>query len=380
MSEIKVTWDQASARRLQRAGLGTPLSADVVATVAAMAGAHAQVMSAAEVSIGMRTGSAVADDVRDTLWVSQGLVKTFGPRGTVHLLPRADLPAWLGALSALPGNPNQHAVGVRLSAEQESAVVDAVGAALAGGAALTADELDEAVTARCGAWAGDLVMPAFQGFWPRWRQAISVAAHRGALSYGPNRGRKTTYTSPGAVPLSAEEGLGFVVRSYLTAYGPATPAHFGKWLGGTTAWATKVFADLGDAVTPVSFEGIPAYVASGDTEFPELPARGVRLLPYFDAYAVAGQPRDLLFPGRAAERALNRGQAGNFPVLLVDGVVGGVWHQKKSGRKVTVTVEALEDLEGDRLTELYAQVDRLSEIVDARATLVLGEVSADAHA
>ncbi|GAA2058184.1 winged helix DNA-binding domain-containing protein [Catenulispora yoronensis] len=395
MTGIGVTWDQASARRLLRAGLAVPLSGEaatgeatareaatdaVTATVGAMAGAHAQVMSAAEVSVAIRTDGAVGADVRAALWETRSLVKTYGPRGTVHLLPTADLPAWLGALSALPGNPNRHADGVRLSTEQETAVVDAVGAALADGDTLTAEELDLAVTERCGAWAADLVMPAFQGFWPRWRQAISVAAHRGALSFGPNRGRKTTYTSPGVTPLAAEAGLAFVVRSYLTAYGPATPAHFAKWLGGTATWAAKVFDDLGDAVTPVTFEGAPAYVAAGDTEFPDASPRGVRLLPYFDAYGVAGQPRDLLFPGRAAERALNRGQAGNFPLLLVDGVVAGVWHQKKSGRKTAVTVETLADLGDDQLTELYAQVDRIGEIVDARPALTVGPVTAGPHA
>ena len=60
---------------------------------------------------------------------------------------------------------------------------------------------------------------------------------------------------------------------------------------------------------------------------------GVRLLPYFDAYVVGCQPRELLFPGRAAERALAGGQAGNYQVLLIDGVVAGVWHQRRSGRR-----------------------------------------------
>ena len=44
--------------------------------------------------------------------------------------------------------------------------------------------------------------------------------------------------------------------------------------------------------------------------------RGVRLLPYFDAYTVGCHPREQLFPGLAAQRALSRGQAGNVPVLL----------------------------------------------------------------
>ncbi|NUR25079.1 MAG: winged helix DNA-binding domain-containing protein [Catenulispora sp.] len=382
MTEIEVKWDQASARRLERAGLTAPLSGDVAATVAAMAGAHAQVMSAAEVSVAMRTAGAVATDVRDALWDSRTLIKTYGPRGTVHLLPATDLPAWLGALSALPGNPNRHPDGIRLDAEQEAAVIDAVRETLADGAELTAEELDEAVAARCGEWAADPVIPAFSAdnFWPRWRPAISVAAHRGVLCFGPNRGRKTTYTSPGVTPLSAQDGLAIVVRAYLTAYGPATPANFAKWFGGPPAWATKVFAGLGDALTEVTFAGTSAYVAAGDVEFPDAPARSVRLLPYFDAYGIAGQPRELLFPGRAAERALNRGQAGNFPVLLVDGEAAGVWHLKKSGRKAAITVEALDPLGDDRLTELYAQVDRLGELLDVRTGLTLGEVTVGGHA
>ena len=44
-----------------------------------------------------------------------------------------------------------------------------------------------------------------------------------------------------------------------------------------------------------------------------------------------GPARDRLYPGPAAARALTpSGQAGNYPVLLVDGVVGGLWHQRRS--------------------------------------------------
>ncbi|MEK8144714.1 crosslink repair DNA glycosylase YcaQ family protein [Streptomyces sp. M10(2022)] len=57
--------------------------------------------------------------------------------------------------------------------------------------------------------------------------------------------------------------------------------------------------------------------------FPRRAGARVRLLPYFDAFTIASQPRERLFPGAAFERALAGGQAGNFPVLLVDGVVAG---------------------------------------------------------
>jgi hypothetical protein len=55
-------------------------------------GAHAQVLSAAELSIERRIAGAVRTDVRRAMWEERSLVKTFGPRGTTHLLPAADLP------------------------------------------------------------------------------------------------------------------------------------------------------------------------------------------------------------------------------------------------------------------------------------------------
>ena len=54
-----------------------------------MCGAHAQIMSAAELSIGIRMANGTRSDIRRSLWVERELVKTFGPRGTVHLLPAA---------------------------------------------------------------------------------------------------------------------------------------------------------------------------------------------------------------------------------------------------------------------------------------------------
>jgi hypothetical protein len=113
---------------------------------------------------------------------------------------------------------------------------------------------------------------------------------------------------------------------------------------------------------------------------PTDPVRGVRLLPYFDAYGVGSHPRELLFPGDAYTRALAGGQAGNYPVLLVDGIVAGVWHQRRSGRRLQVTVEPLRKLTAAQLRSLDDQVARLGEIVDATPTLTLGKITVGAHA
>ncbi len=162
---------------------------------AAMCGTHAQVQSAAELSIALRLADATQSDVRTALWDDRSLVKAFGPRGTVHLLPARDLPMWVGALSAVPQPRSPFAPDAQMTEQQTDDVLAAIADALAD-ADLTVDELTTAIVERTGPWAGDLVMPAFQGMWPRWRQALSLAGARGVLCFGPNRGRVVTYTSP----------------------------------------------------------------------------------------------------------------------------------------------------------------------------------------
>lgn len=376
---MDLTWADVCGRRLSRHGLVSPLPGGPAEAAAAMCGAHAQVLSAAEASIGLRLSGVTRSGVQKALWTEHSLVKTFGPRGTVHLLPTAELALWCGALGAVP--TGRSAPQTWLSQEQTDELVAAMATVLAD-AELTVDELNDALADRVGPWAVEQVVPAFQTLWPRWRQVVEVAAHRGVVCFGHNKGRKVTYTSPvrwlpGFAPVPHSEGLGWLLDRYLRSYGPATPQHFARWLATTPAWAQSVFeaADL----TEVSLEGGRAWVARDDAE-PGPRAEGVLLLPLFDAFVVGSQPRELLFPAEARERALTRGQAGNFPVLLVDGVVEGVWEQKKVSGKVAVTVEPLRTLTAGEQSQLNDQVQRLGTVLEAKPTLTIGPVTVGAHA
>ena len=400
-----MTWRGVTARRMARhllaphqvaphqvaphqvtqpaAGLGSVAGPADVAGL--LCGAHAQVLSAAELSIGRRIRGATRADVRHALWQGRSLVKTFGPRGTIHLLPAADLAMWTGAMSALPAPRPTHPEGVRFTPGQAEDVVAAIGESLAG-AELTVDELTEAIGVRAGAWAVEPTMEAFGGKWPRWRQLTSVAAHRGMLCFGRGRGRAVTYTSPrrwlpGFQPADGAAALRTLLSRYLHAYGPATPRHFARWLGVPPGYAATLFGTLAGDLERVELEGEPAWTLAGDTECAADEHHGVRLLPYFDAYVVAGQPRERLYPGAAAGRALTpTGQAGNYPVLLVDGVVGGVWHQRRSGRKLAITVEPLGELTAAQRRGLADEADLVGAVMEATATLAVGTVTAGAHA
>uniref|UniRef100_UPI004040036C DNA glycosylase AlkZ-like family protein n=1 Tax=Streptomyces sp. DG1A-41 TaxID=3125779 RepID=UPI004040036C len=97
-----------------------------------MMGAHAQVLSAAEVSVGVRASTLTRADVRTALWDERTLIKTYGPRGTVHLLPARKLPLSSAAVTAVPTGPSPFPPDVRLTEEQAAQVVAAIGEALEG--------------------------------------------------------------------------------------------------------------------------------------------------------------------------------------------------------------------------------------------------------
>jgi hypothetical protein len=384
MSTPALTWSGVNARRMARSSLVEPAADAEPADIArALVGAHAQILQAGEVSIARRAGLTRAD-IQRALWVDRTLVKTFGPRGTVHLLATADLPMWTGALSALRPSAGGQPEGVRFSPDEAEEVIAAIGDALAD-AELTVDELTEALGERVGAWAVERTMAAFQVEWPRWRQLTSNAADRGVLCFGRDRGRNVTYTNPhrwlpGFLPEDETTATRTLLRAYLHAYGPATAANFAKWLAIPPRQAVALFDEASDDLEPVALEGRPAWTLAADTAAPEGPVPRMRLLPYFDAFVVAGQPRELLYPGAAAARAAPSGQAGNYPVLLVDGIVGGIWHQRRSGRRVVITVETLAPLDADQRRELDDEVALIGRIVEAEPDLVLGQVTVGPHA
>ena len=236
-----------------------------------------------------------------------------------------------GALSALPSSAPLHPEPVRFSTEQAGEVVAAIGDALAD-AELTVDELTEVVVDRTGSWAGEETMEAFGGGGRGGAADQHGRAPRHALLRAePGPLGHLHQPAPLAAwlpPPRRRRGAAHLVMRYLYAYGPATPQHFARWLTippRAPSSCSRAGRRAGAGRATVRRHGSwPA------TPPPPPAAPGVRLLPYFDAFVVVGQPRERLYPGAADPRA-HPGQPGrNYPVLLVDGVVGGVWHQRRS--------------------------------------------------
>jgi hypothetical protein len=164
------------------------------------------------------------------------------------------------------------------------------------------------------------------------RPSSGVAERLLADGLGAKRGQASA-------PRTAIWALRTLVTRYLHAYGPAAPQHFARWwLAIPPRSAAGLFGTLADARERVELDGQPGWTLAGGTATPPGPHRGICLLPYFDTYLVAGQPRIACTRARPTPARSPRRARPELPVLLVDGVVGGVWHQRRSGRRTSVLV------------------------------------------
>jgi len=61
-------------------------------------------------------------------------------------------------------------------------------------------------------------------------------------------------------------------------------------------------------------------------------------------------------------------------------VAGGVWHQRRSGRRLALTVEPLRDLTVSQRRQLEDEVALVGAVMEATPTLTVGTVTVGAHA
>ena len=67
-------------------------------------------------------------------------------------------------------------------------------------------------------------------------------------------------------------------------------------------------------------------------------------------------------------------------MLLIDGIVGGVWHQRRSGRRLEITVEPLRTLSSRERRELDDEAALVATVMEAEPAVRIGTVAVGAHA
>jgi hypothetical protein len=363
-----ISWEAATQTRLRQQSLTSPAKISDLANVAdQLCCVQAQVLSAAELALAARVRGLTISKLRSLIWDERLLVKTYGPRGTLHLVPAHELSLWMAAMRARDKQPDAiHGVGEGFSSEQAHAVVDAIGRAL-DGRALTREQLAAEVGAKLGKWARE-------GLASSWGILLGPAAHAGLLCFGPSEGAKVTFVRvdqwiKGWKQLDEEKSLREVTLRYITTYGPVRPADFARWFWVTKETAERLFAENKSKIAEVEFDGHAGYYVAKDFKASRAKP-SLWLLPQYDTYTLGCVPRDKLIASEAARRRIlgyGRGKfesAVGLPVVLIDGQVAGIWERKQTKKKLSIKVEALTKLSADQKSQVESEAQRTSEFLE----------------
>ncbi len=174
------------------------------------------------------------------------------------------------------------------------------------------------------------------------------------------------------------EALAEVCRRYLATYGPATHQDFAHWFRLPPEEARRVVAQLCDELEEVTVDGRRAWMLATDAQQEWESEPGLlRLLPQYDGYVLGCGPRDRVVPVAARKRVSTHGRgrfegAVGLSVLLIDGVVAGIWERRKLGRRIELRVEPFGQLTASQHQQLEAEAARIRTFLGVEVLLSLG--------
>ncbi len=294
------------------------------------------------------------------------MVRTWGMRGTLHLLATEDL-GWLLALLGPVFIRSSRRRRAELGLDEDTGVrgVRAIRDVLGKYGPLTRAEIVDRLAARRIRTVGQATI-----------HLIRLAALQGVVCLGPDRHGKPTYVvladwvDEGPI-MSQEKAQAELARRYLAAYGPATPQDFTTWSGLSLGEARAAWQHISGQLIEVKLGGSSAWMLKTqaawlDKASPRRPI--VRLLPSYDTYLLGYRRRDLALAPKHAKR-IHPGGGLLHPALLVDGRAIGTWNVKRHRAHLEVSVEPFEALTVDVQRGLEVDLTDLAHFLGAEAKL-----------
>jgi hypothetical protein len=367
---ISLSNDQVRLLRLRAQRL-TPGTRDTVPGVAGLVrelcGIQAQDARAAALALRVRGAGLLAADVERARAQERTIIRTWGQRGTLHLLATDDL----GWLLPLFGPVFIAASGRRraeLGLDEDTCArgIRVMRDALASQGPLTRAELVE-----------QLAVSGIRVEGQARPHLLFRAALEGVICLGPDRGTEPTYVllddwvGIGGHSLSQETALAELALRYLEAYGPATAEDMAAWSGMPISGIRAAWRRIAGQLMEVETGGSAAWMLKTRAAWLDEPLvadRVVCLLPGFDIYLLGYQNRDLVAPRLYAKR-VNAGGGIVRPTLLLDGLVAGTWKSQRKKNHLDVIVEPFDQLAPEVYPGLEAEVTDLARFLRVQTSL-----------
>lgn len=342
---------------------------NVAHVVRELCGIQAQDARAAELAVRVRSAGLVAADVERARVQERSIIRTWGQRGTLHLLAAEDL-GWLLPLLGPIFIAGDRRRRIELGLDEETCArgIAALRDILATQGPLTRAELVEQVAARTGIRLVGQAAP----------HLLARAALEGVICLGPDRGTKPTYVlladwidTANMTSLSRDAASAELARRYLAAYGPAEPDDLAAWSGLPMSDVRAGWKSIENDLTDVETAGRPAWMLKEHLDLLDeftMQTPVVRLLPGFDTYLLGYRSRNLLVSPRYARR-INAGGGMVHPTLVVDGWTAGTWKLKRQKNGVDVVLEPFVELAAEVQPALEAEVEDIARFLGMAAGL-----------
>ena len=331
---------------LARQGLLERADVTPVAMIEQLLGLQAQEPKPPFIGLWTRIEGFDAGDLRKEL-LAGDIVRATLMRATLHLWSAADYRALRTALQPALDS----AMGGILKARGEGVVVDDTLAAarklLARGRKLTFDEIRDALSEQF----PDVDHRAL-GYVSRTGLPLAMVPTDDPWGFPRDSQFRTV------AKIDKQAATEELVRRYLSAFGPASPADMQVWSG--VKGLKQVFEAIEDELDVIDggmydLPGAPR--PDGDAPAP------VRFLPAFDNMLLAHKDRTRIIDDEHRPRVVTKNLR-IHPTFLVDGFAAGMWSIKATKKKATLALEPFGKLTKGVQKELRDEGERLARFAE----------------
>ncbi len=377
-----VSWDSVAAFRLSRQHLLQKGSVGKIApVVAGMAGAQAQVLSAAQLSIWARLKSVTLQDLDSAIWKDRKLVRAWCMRRTLFLLPSDQLAIFARGTTRRSAYHYRQSASHVGSQEALDKLLDHALEILKQPSTRSelARQLNKSYGYKLkskpgGGWGNKTAVP-----WVEVGKSSLPIGHlfhiigaRDVICSGPSKANESTYVRadkwiPHWKDMSVEKAERELLVKYLRAFGPSTVADFALWMGVYVRDAKPIWAREAENIVSVDVEGWHAGVSESDlaelekAEIDSEPA--VSLLPNFDSFLLGHKSRRNIVDAGHHQKVY-RSQGWVSPVFLVDGRAFGVWSHTRKGNNLNVHVTPFHKLRKPVTARLQDEASDLARFLE----------------
>jgi hypothetical protein len=336
--------------------------ADPADVLRAIGGAQSQEPRAGRLQVRARSRGLTAAGIEAARVEERSIVRHWVMRMTAHLFPTEDF-GWLTPLFAerIQSSSLRRLAVLGVSDSERERGLAAARRALAANGELTRGE-----ALRVAAAAG---FPA--NVQTRTQLAVLLVVG-GDACIGPDVGRESVFVATRewvGEPTRRDraDSLAELARRYFAAFAPATERDFAFWSGLPLGECRFGMERIAGELREVAIPGATAFAPrSWQARAPR--SRMARLLPAFDTYLM-GYGTRVHATDQAGEKRILPGGGVLRPTICVGGRLVGLWSSKRSGKRLTVSLEPFEPLGDEVMEALAADVADIGRFEGAEAAL-----------